>query len=325
MNVLSLFDGLAGCRIALERLGITVTNYYASEIDKHAMKVAKKNWPDIVHIGDVRQVSVADLPFVPDLVAAGSPCQGFSFSGNRLNFDDPRSKLFFEFDRILKEAQSINPDVKFLLENVRMDKRCEGVISDLLGVQPLPINSALVSAQNRYRLYWTNIGPRHMDFTGGYVSDIPQPADRGILLKDIIEDGAVNREKSYCIDANYFKGGHRELLDEGTQATGIRKLANCNPSGNGMNGNIFDIDGKSPCLTTNKGEGAKIGRMAGIAYGKNGIRPYTEGGGWTARDRHYCLRNQQVSDDNQRTCTKDINRMLNEGSKVRPRDWQKER
>lgn len=206
MNVLSLFDGMACGRIALERVGFTVANYYAAEIDKHAIKIAKLRWPDIVHIGNVCEVRVAALPFIPDLLIGGSPCQGFSFAGKRLNFTDPRSKLFFEYIRILKECREVNPDIKFLLENVRMDKRCQGVISDMMGVQPQLINSALVSAQNRERLYWFNFGPSHKDLTGMRISEIPPPADRGIFLKDIIEDGAVDREKSYCLDANFFKG-----------------------------------------------------------------------------------------------------------------------
>lgn len=189
MNVLSIFDGMSCGRIALERAGIPVTSYYASEIDKHAIKVSNRNWPDIVHIGDVCAVRVCNLPIVPDLVIAGSPCQGFSFAGKRLNFEDPRSKLFWEFVRILKECHAVNPDVKFMLENVRMDKRSEGVISDALGVLPIVINSALVSAQNRVRLYWTNIGETYTDLSGMRVSTIPQPEDRGLVLRDIIERG----------------------------------------------------------------------------------------------------------------------------------------
>lgn len=206
MNVLSVFDGMSCGRIALERAGITVTKYYASEIDKHAIKIAKLRWPDIVHIGDVRRVVPSMLPFF-HLLIGGSPCQGFSFAGKRLNLKDPRSKLVFKYAWLLKKLKAINPDIKFLLENVRMDSRSEGVITDLMGVQPIMINSALVSAQNRERLYWTNIGPGYFDLVGTRVSEIPQPKDRGILLKDIIENGAVDREKSYCIDANYMKGG----------------------------------------------------------------------------------------------------------------------
>ena len=207
MNVLSFFDGCACGRAALERAGIPVTNYYAAEIDKHATKVAKLRWPDIVHIGDVRRVTLSMLPFIPDLLIGGSPCQGFSFAGKRLNFKDPRSRLVLKYVWMLRKIKAVNPDVKFMLENVHMDSRSEGIITHLLNVHPLPINSTLVSAQNRERLYWTNIGDGYLDLTGCRVSLIPQPKDRGILLKDIIEDGAVDREKSYCIDANYAKGG----------------------------------------------------------------------------------------------------------------------
>jgi len=172
MNVLSLFDGMACGRIALERANVQVDNYFASEIDKHAMEIAKKNWPDIKHIGNITQVKASDLPQI-DLLIGGSPCQGFSFAGKQLNFDDPRSKLFFEYVRLLKECKP----KYFLLENVKMKKEYQTVISEALGCEPILINSALVSAQNRKRLYWTNI------------TEIKQPDDKGILLKDILEDG----------------------------------------------------------------------------------------------------------------------------------------
>lgn len=174
MNILSLFDGISCGRVALERAGISVQNYYASEIDVHAIKVSKKNWPDIVHIGDVQKIVVKDLPFVPDLIIGGSPCQGFSFAGKQLAFDDPRSKLFFEYVRIVNEARAINPNVFFLLENVKMKKEHLDVISSQLGVHPVCINSALVSAQNRVRFYWANW-------------KFEQPENLGISPNDIIE------------------------------------------------------------------------------------------------------------------------------------------
>ena len=127
MKVLSLFDGMSCGQIALQRLGIDVEKYVASEIDKYAISVAKKNFPNMIHVGDVRDVKVAEHF---DLIMFGSPCQGFSFAGNNLNFDDPRSKLFFEAVRILEEAKTINPNVKFLMENVRMKKESEQVITD---------------------------------------------------------------------------------------------------------------------------------------------------------------------------------------------------
>ena len=187
MNVLSLFDGMSCGQIALDQLGIKVDNYYASEIDKYAMQITQKNFPDTIQLGDVTQVnnphtnpidSYVDLPQI-DLLLGGSPCQGFSFSGKQLAFDDPRSKLFFEFVRLLKE---LKPKY-FLLENVRMKKEYQDIISEHLGVEPIMINSALVSAQNRVRLYWTNI------------PNITQPNDRQIVLKDVLEEDPNNYVK----------------------------------------------------------------------------------------------------------------------------------
>ena len=175
MNVLSLFDGMSCGQIALERCGYNVANYFASEIDKYAIKVTMANYPKTRQVGDVCFINPCNFPKI-DLILVGSPCQGFSFAGKGLNFSDPRSALFFEFVRILSEVKIYNPDVKFLLENVVMKKKYQDVISDILGVQPIMINSALVSAQNRRRLYWTNI------------EGIEQPKDRGINLIDILDD-----------------------------------------------------------------------------------------------------------------------------------------
>ena len=179
MNVLSLFDGMSCGQIALDKLGVKVNNYFASEIDKYAMQVTKHNYPNTKHIGDVTKVKGAELPKI-DLLIGGSPCQGFSFAGKQLNFGDPRSKLFFEFVRLLKET---NPKY-FLLENVKMKKEYEQVITDALGVEPIFINSALVSAQNRKRLYWTNI------------PNVTEPLDKGITWGDVRERG-VNTKSYY--------------------------------------------------------------------------------------------------------------------------------
>ena len=187
MNVLSLFDGMACGRLALDRAGIEVTNYYASEIDKYAMQIAKKNYPDIIHVGDITKLKASDFPWI-HMIIGGSPCQGFSFAGKQLNFNDPRSKLFFEYVRLVKELKPLY----FLLENVKMKKEYQDVISEQLGVQPIEINSALVSAQMRKRLYWANW-------------EITQPEDKGIVLQDILEGAVTDREKSYCIDAHYPK------------------------------------------------------------------------------------------------------------------------
>lgn len=191
MNVLSLFDGMSCGQLALQRAGVKVENYYASEIDKYAISVALNNFPNTIQMGDVTKVTGTGYI---DCLIGGSPCQGFSFAGKQLNFDDPRSKLFFEFVRILNEIKLENPKVKFLLENVKMKKEFQDVISKELGVEPVEINSELVSAQKRNRLYWTNI------------PGITKPADKNIKLEDILLNGDVDKDKSYCIDANYFKG-----------------------------------------------------------------------------------------------------------------------
>lgn len=210
MNVLSVFDGMSCFQIALNRCGIKYNKYWASEIDSFAIKIARKNYPNIIHFGDITKIRKHHFLHDVDFLVGGSPCQGFSFAGKGLNFDDPRSKLFFEFVRLKKE---LNPKW-FLLENVKMKKEHEKVITDLMGVEPIMINSALVSAQQRKRLYWTNI------------EVITQPQDKGILLDDILINGVgvlktngeykIADKKSNCCDANYYKG-----LDNHQQRTGV--------------------------------------------------------------------------------------------------------
>ena len=211
MNVLSLFDGMSCGRIALERAGIEVNTYYSSEIDKYAIQVAEANYPDTVHLGDVRGIVASELLPI-DLLIGGSPCQGFSFAGKQLNFDDPRSALFFEYVRILKE---VKPKY-FLMENVRMKKEYQDIISEALGVEPIAINSNLVSAQNRYRLYWTNI------------PGVTQPEDKGIMLKDIIESERVYHTDGKGPTLSTCQGGHREpkilMTPRGNNPGGLRAL-----------------------------------------------------------------------------------------------------
>ncbi len=182
LTVLSLFDGMSCGQLALQKAGIKVKQYYASEIDKYAIQVTQANFPDTIQLGDVTKVFAKDLPKI-DLIIGGSPCQGFSFAGKGLNFEDPRSKLFFEFVRLKKEC---NPKW-FFLENVRMKYEHELVISKFMGVEPIEINSALLSAQNRQRLYWTNINEKPYGLFGELKPDIPQPKDKGMLLKHILE------------------------------------------------------------------------------------------------------------------------------------------
>jgi DNA-cytosine methyltransferase len=203
MNVLSLFDGISCGRHALDRCNISITSYYASEVDKYAIRIAKKNYPDTIHVGDVSNIRITGkVKF--DLLIGGSPCQGFSVAGKGLNFDDPRSKLFFEYVRILKALRKINPDIFFLLENVRMKKEWQDIISNELGVEPVKINSALVCAQNRVRLYWCNW-------------KVEQPEDRGIVLKDILEDE---------VNEKYFlnESALRRLNNSSDQAKGFSKI-----------------------------------------------------------------------------------------------------
>jgi len=277
MNVLSLFDGMSCGRIALERLGIQVDNYYASEIDKYAIQVSQANYPDIIQVGDVTELDTSTLPKI-DLIMGGSPCQGFSFAGKQLAFDDPRSALFFEFVRCVKELQP----KYFLLENVRMKKEYLDVISEYMGVEPIMINSALVSAQNRVRFYWTNI------------PGIEQPEQRGIVLRDILEtqtdekpvkDTERNQrhyrnddEKSLCMTATMYKGAgnngmtlvqeqklevfsedrinkFKETLKDNPQpsANGIIQLNNPSHS----SGRVYSPDGKSPTLMAGNSGGGK--------------------------------------------------------------------
>ena len=199
---MSCFDGVSCGRIALERAGIEVDNYFSSEIDPYAIKIANKNYPQDEgnRLGNILEVKASNLPKI-DLLIGGSPCQGFSFAGKQLNFEDERSKLFFEYVRLLKECKP----KYFLLENVKMKKEYEQVISDLLGVEPILINSSVVSAGSRPRLYWTNIPYTEIN-------------KKESSLNDILIDGYSNRDKSHCIDANYGRGTNlRRYLYRGSR------------------------------------------------------------------------------------------------------------
>ena len=254
MNVLSLFDGMSCGQIALKKLGIPVKNYFASEIDKFAIKVAKANFPDMIHLGDVQNVKTSgqhlldefDCGHKIDLLIGGSPCQGFSFAGKQLNFDDPRSKLFFEYVRLLKD---LKPKY-FMLENVKMSKQSQQIITDYLGVEPIEINSNLVSAQNRRRLYWTNIP----------VDGLPE--DKGIVLADILEDGYTDREKSYCLDASYYKGGGasnvRLYFEKSRRQIVFGSGMNVIGTATDIKGResirrVYGVDGKAPTLLATTG------------------------------------------------------------------------
>ena len=251
-NVLSLFSGCSMDRVALDRAGINVKHHMASEIDKYAIQVARKNHPDIHHIGDVTRCehlwTEYNYPKV-DIMIGGSPCQGFSFAGKQLNFDDPRSKLFFEF---VKLKNLLKPKY-FLLENVRMKKQYQDIISEHLGVEPIAINSNLVSAQNRYRLYWTNI------------PNVTQPDDKGILLQDILEDGIASDKmtkdgKSYCLTASYqgavwwnsIQRKQRTMVkvDKPISKNGLQQVGIADLNGHDSIKRVYHPQGKAPTLTT---------------------------------------------------------------------------
>jgi len=235
ITVLSLFDGMSCGQIALQKLGIKVKQYYAAEIDKHAIQVTQHNFPDTIQLGDVTKVFAKNLPKI-DLLIGGSPCQGFSFAGTQLAFDDPRSKLFFEFVRLKNEC---NPTY-FMLENVKMKKEFEIIISKYMGVAPIEINSALLSAQNRVRLYWTNIASEPYGLFGDMQCMIPQPKDKGILLRDILESDVP--DKYYLSEkmlqyfsnraANFNQGKVNVREEEGKASCLTSSMASCDISDN---------------------------------------------------------------------------------------------
>lgn len=227
-------------QIALERAGIKVDNYFASEVDKYAIKVTMAHYPNTVQLGDITKWESWDLPKI-DLLIGGSPCQGFSNAGLGLNFEDPRSKLFFTYVDVLKALKVKNPDLQFLLENVKMKKEWQKIINEYMGVEPVLINSALVSAQNRQRLYWANW-------------KIEQPEDKKLTWVDVMEVGAGNvfyytdksfawinksekrrkkyktydidtEEKMQMIEATHYKGYSNERCFGIKDVTGVRYIS----------------------------------------------------------------------------------------------------
>lgn len=230
LTVLSLFDGMSCGQIALRELGVEVATYYASEVDKHAIAQTQLNFPATIQLGDVEQWRSWDIDWSSiDLLLAGSPCQGFSLAGGQLGLDDPRSRLFWVFNEIRLHLLEGNPSARWMLENVRMKPEHEGIINSTLGILPVVINSALVSAQNRVRLYWTNIRTERIGLFGELHTAIPQPTDRGISVRDIIEDDANER---YHLSSGALKWLQAHALKRGKDKVAI----------------VNDMD-KSLCLT----------------------------------------------------------------------------
>lgn len=268
MNVLSLCDGISGAMIALQQLGFKPDKYFASEIDKHAEGISMYNYPDIIRLGDIHQVSFFGLPKI-DLLIAGFPCPSFSFAGNQKGFDDPRGQIFFQVIRIINE---VKPKL-FILENTRMKNKFMEIINSYVGFEPQMINSDLVSAQHRRRNYW--VGRQNKD--GSYSKvDIPEPNDEGIFLKDIItqdfdEKLIVNKKYTkFVLDPNRLQKKYTAVSPDKALTQTARQynswtgtflkipVGNVNPSGKGINGMVHHIEGKSDTLTTNKSEGPKI-------------------------------------------------------------------
>lgn len=271
MNVLSLFDGISCGMVALDRAGIKVEKYYASEIDEFAMQVSKNNHPDIIQLGDVTTWRNWDIDWKNvGLLIGGSPFQGFSFAGKQLNFNDDRSKLFFVYVDILNHIKSANPNVKFLLENVKMRAEWQDVISGYLGVKPTRINSALVSAAKRDRLYWANF-------------DIEMPDDKGITFDDINQHSTDWLSDIYIDKVSKWKAQQDPIAN--TTFIGTNSKLPCltargyNQSHSGM---ILVSDGsKYRYLTNNEAELAMtlpIDYTAGISDRE---RARCLGNGWT--------------------------------------------
>ena len=277
MNVLSLFDGLSCGQIALANLGCFPNRYYASEVDKFAIQQTRHVFPETIHIGDVTQVDVSKLDKI-DLIIGGSPCQSFSFAGKQVGMATTenievtdldqyldlkimgfeftgQSYLFWEYMRILTEVRKYNPDVKFLLENVVMSKKWEAVLTEAIGVEPVRINSNLVSAQNRKRLYWTNI------------AQIMHPEDEGIFMCDILED---NVNEKYYVSAKALEGmvNHARVNSE---------------KGNDFGARIVSHDGKANTLCVSLASldrnliVASRGRLGADGVTRQHLEPRTDG------------------------------------------------
>ncbi|MBC7640881.1 MAG: DNA (cytosine-5-)-methyltransferase [Flavobacterium sp.] len=318
-KVASLFDGMSCLQLALNKAGIIPTKYYASEIDKYAMHVTMANFPNTIQIGDVRNVKGSDLGFV-DLLGGGSPCQSFSFAGKRKgmatkcdveiltlshyldlksqNFEfEGQSYLFWEYMRILEELRTINPNIKFLLENVLMGEKWQKILTRAIGINPIKINSALLSAQNRQRLYWTNIASVQDGLFGDLVCSIAQPKDKGILLKDILETDVSDKYflSGKMLDyLNSRKANYNNGKSNYKTENDIASCINASSRSIDISDNIIiDTNRKARCFTAGGNSGGLHSQMDLVVHntmprssktGKGGTGPLSRNDGKT-----YCL------------------------------------
>ena len=287
MNVLSLFDGMSCGQLALQRADIDVENYFACEIDKYAMQITQKNFPNTFQWGDVTKIKMPTEGSI-DLLMGGSPCQGFSFAGHQLNFDDPRSKLFFDFIRVL---DAVKPKY-VLLENVRMSQKSQDIISEAIGFEPQALDSKWVSGQKRFRLYWWG------KLVGDYYKQIPIPPleDKGIVLADILEDlpfdeapnylkgtwcgrvrgdlvKSVDDDKAHCLTASMYKGQIPTFVKSKKP---IQVGVANDIKGFDIIKRVYSPQGKSPTLTTMQGGHRQpkvaIGRIVNRRLDEHGTR-----------------------------------------------------
>jgi site-specific DNA-cytosine methylase len=263
IKVLSLFDGMSCGQIALNRAGVEYDVYYSSEIEEAPIKVTQHNYPDTIQLGSITELKTENLPKI-DLLIGGSPCQSFSSFGNGKGFDG-KSGLFWEYLRVLKELKLKNPQIKFMLENVNMKKEWCDIITNELRVEPIAFNSNLVSAQNRDRLYWTNI-------------NFNIPEDKGVLFEDILENLPF-REIPKCFYKNW---GDKMRIDKGLNWIQNKK-ANCLTTKNCHTNQYLLNEDKSLCrlLTANEFE-----RLQTVPLNYTDIVSNTErfkmlGNGWT--------------------------------------------
>ena len=296
INVASFFDGCSGLQLALHKAGIPIGVYHASEIDPHAIKVTQANFPNTIQMGDITKIFYTSFNHHIDLMAGGSPCQGFSFAGKQLNFDDPRSRLFFDFIRIRDELLP-----KYvLLENVRMAKESQDIISKYMGCEPTKINSADVSPQNRNRLYW--LVKYDWDLEKYVPVHIPQPTKKDVVIRDILEDlpfgeipnylantwGGIPRgdkvksiddAKANCLTASMWKGQIPTFIKKPNPTAskdGLIRVGTATLKGHDSIKRVYSADGKAPTLTTMGGGHREpkisMGRVVNRRLDENGVR-----------------------------------------------------